>query len=292
VAASASTGPPETPRPVTEGPLDASPARRTTSRCRSSILPAAIALVAALATGARAGEPAVPYQLEAGSSYDVGCNGPCDCAVTRYPLSGTFELRRVDENPLYTTYAVEAFAVAFERAGRTVTIVGTGEYRHGGEVAIQHQLQLDVAIDGDTHLLFDSGWVGGGSEFPEIRIATAAWQFACIDTVISLVARPATAGVDPFASAAARAVPNPFHALTELRFALARAAAADVVILDGQGRAVRTLLARAPLGAGDHRVGWDGRADDGSTARPGVYIARVRAGERVWHRRLIKLGAR
>jgi hypothetical protein len=54
---------------------------------------------------------------------------------------------------------------------------------------------------------------------------------------------------------------------------------ARLAILDLQGRRIRTLL-DAPLGPGAHALDWDLRDEVGARARPGVYWARLEAGER------------
>ena len=67
-------------------------------------------------------------------------------------------------------------------------------------------------------------------------------------------------------------VPNPFNPKTEIRFGLPAAATADLKVFDATGRLVRTLLAGAPIGAGFHRVSWDGTDDRGQRASTGVYF--------------------
>jgi len=50
-------------------------------------------------------------------------------------------------------------------------------------------------------------------------------------------------------------------------------------IHDVRGQRVQTLV-DGILGAGEHRVNWDGCANDGYPLSSGVYFARVDAGER------------
>jgi len=80
-------------------------------------------------------------------------------------------------------------------------------------------------------------------------------------------------------------LPNPFHGSTTIRFSLAEPAAAELVIFDVRGRIVRTLLHGA-LGAGSHVTLWDGRDDGGASAAPGIYFARLVAGDRTQTRRM------
>ncbi len=70
------------------------------------------------------------------------------------------------------------------------------------------------------------------------------------------------------------ATPNPFGARTELWFRLARAEGVRLTVHDATGRRVRQLWSgRAE--AGDQRVEWDGRGEDGREVPAGVYLARL-----------------
>jgi len=71
--------------------------------------------------------------------------------------------------------------------------------------------------------------------------------------------------------------PNPFHAVTELRFDLPVRGPVDVVVYDVRGRRVRQLVAGSVLAAGTHTIAWDGRDDSGDGIPPGVYLCRIRA---------------
>jgi hypothetical protein len=79
--------------------------------------------------------------------------------------------------------------------------------------------------------------------------------------------------------------PNPFRGTTTLRFDLPARGDVTLEIFDVLGRRVRTLIDRA-FESGTWSAGWDGRTEDASPARPGVYLARFRAGS---VRREIKL---
>jgi hypothetical protein len=71
-------------------------------------------------------------------------------------------------------------------------------------------------------------------------------------------------------------VPNPTGSGVALDLALPRAAAAELLVFDSQGRRVRTVL-RGPLPAGTTRLVWDGRDDAGARVSNGVYFLRVTA---------------
>lgn len=67
------------------------------------------------------------------------------------------------------------------------------------------------------------------------------------------------------------AAPNPFNPATTLSFDLPQAAHARLELFDVRGRRLRTLF-DAPLGAGTHRVVWDGKLPGGGTAASGTYL--------------------
>ena len=68
------------------------------------------------------------------------------------------------------------------------------------------------------------------------------------------------------------AFPNPFNGATQLQFELPVEGFVALSIFDGQGRAVRQLLA-SELSAGSHTVVWNTRDDAGVELPSGVYIA-------------------
>ena len=69
-------------------------------------------------------------------------------------------------------------------------------------------------------------------------------------------------------------VPNPMRGFARFEFALPRTGAVKLEILDVMGRRVRTL-ANGTFAAGRYVHGWNGRDDQGSAVRPGVYLARL-----------------
>lgn len=82
--------------------------------------------------------------------------------------------------------------------------------------------------------------------------------------------------------------PNPFAASTELTFSAATAARARLAIYDIGGRRVRVLFDGTAT-PGVTRTSWDGRADDGTAAQSGVYLARLEFGDRVETLRLFRM---
>lgn len=79
--------------------------------------------------------------------------------------------------------------------------------------------------------------------------------------------------------------PNPGRGTLEVRFALAHAGPAELVLLDAQGRRVRTLT-KGTRPAGEWSVPWDGRDDAGRAVGAGLYWLELRAGS---DRRVVRL---
>jgi PKD repeat protein len=81
------------------------------------------------------------------------------------------------------------------------------------------------------------------------------------------------------------AYPNPSAGRVAFRLDLPGAAEVELAVFDIQGREVFRAPRRLHA-AGSWTLAWDGRSGAGGRAQPGLYLARVRAGERVFHRRL------
>lgn len=72
-------------------------------------------------------------------------------------------------------------------------------------------------------------------------------------------------------------VPNPFHGATTIQYALGQAGWASLRIFDVAGRQVRNLTT-GPVGAGTHRIAWDGTDDAGNAVPAGIYLCRLATG--------------
>jgi hypothetical protein len=78
-----------------------------------------------------------------------------------------------------------------------------------------------------------------------------------------------------------QAAPNPFRQSTVLKFDLPRPARVRLEIFDVIGRRVGTLMQEASLLAGPHVATWDAKGAGGAALRPGVYMCRLKADDRV-----------
>ena len=61
------------------------------------------------------------------------------------PMRGTFQLRRLEENPLRARYALED--IHFAAGNRPYRVTGGGTFEIGGEVAVTLQMSLQLQID-------------------------------------------------------------------------------------------------------------------------------------------------
>jgi len=136
-----------------------------------------------------------PYQLLRDSSFQRGCFGLCDCLLLEpQPVVGTFALVDLQENPLFTEFAVVNVrwktASTLDSTTRAVPIRGFGMYRYGGEFALVERLSLDLEVDGEPLTHYDSGLVPVGAAFPRIDTDISIGGLVCYDTLIHVDALP------------------------------------------------------------------------------------------------------
>jgi hypothetical protein len=113
------------------------------------------------------------YALLGGSQLVDDCP-ICDRMPIVRPLRGTFQLRLVQQDPLFSTYTLENISLtAGDTNGPYYKVVGNGTYRVGGEVALQQYLYLEVSIDnGWTNqlCLFTNAVIGVSRLWPMIQV--------------------------------------------------------------------------------------------------------------------------
>jgi hypothetical protein len=98
-----------------------------------------------------------------------------------------------------------------------------------------------------------------------------------------------SASLPPGAPGRLRAArPNPFNPSTEIRYELDRGAEAQIAVYSLSGRRVRTLVSGF-VPAGQHRILWDGRDEDGALQSSGVYLYRLSTNDFVETRKLTLL---
>jgi glucose/arabinose dehydrogenase len=80
--------------------------------------------------------------------------------------------------------------------------------------------------------------------------------------------------------------PSPARGEATLRYVLPRSMPARLTLYDALGRRVRQLVPEGDQEAGEHRVHWDGADETERAVAPGVYLARLVVGNRVFMRRI------
>ncbi|MCK4417889.1 MAG: T9SS type A sorting domain-containing protein [Candidatus Latescibacteria bacterium] len=85
-------------------------------------------------------------------------------------------------------------------------------------------------------------------------------------------------GVLPKAYRLSQNYPNPFNSSTAITYSLPEVSHVRLVIYNGSGRTVRTLVDEV-LRAGFYQVIWDAKDDMGWSVASGVYLYRLEAGD-------------
>jgi hypothetical protein len=98
----------------------------------------------------------------------------------------------------------------------------------------------------------------------------------------------ATATVPRFETFFGGNVPNPFTTNTSIEYTLGERMHAVVGIYDAAGRLV-ARLDQGTLGAGTHRVEWDGRDGSGNVVGSGVYFYRLEGARGVSPRKMVRV---
>jgi len=239
--------------------------------------PAAPQGIAAAAGTARAEAGGARLTLEAPDRVAAGAE-----FVVRLRLAGGGALRALSAALAWDAAVAEPLAmepgawlasqeaVAFAPKPGTVDAARlAGAFEGEGEIAV---VRFRALATGDPALAFAA-----------VRGRDGANRGVEITTGSRPVAAPA-----PAVTALALPAPNPVRHATAIAFSLAQAGPVDLAVYSVTGRRVRTL-AQGDHAAGEHRVAWDGRADDGARLAPGIYWTRLVAGGRSFVRKLTVL---
>jgi hypothetical protein len=133
-----------------------------------------------------------PYTLY-GSSYEEGCFGPCECAITSKPVAGRFGLLKVAGSGTAADFAVIGVQwLVRDPITPTATggspVIGGGLY-HVGLSTKDQEMRLNLLENGAGPTRFDSGVVPWKSPLRRIDIDVAMSGFACYDRVYSIHAK-------------------------------------------------------------------------------------------------------
>ena len=252
----------------------------------------ALAFLAVLAADPAPAAPTEPYALRKDSEFEYGCFGPCACPVLiRSGVYGEFHLALRGSEGSFTVYDVTDVSWFVPQAEGTIPVTGFGEYRIGGEVAIQEQLTLSLRVGNHDPRVYDSGLRTKTVPFPAIEIDIAAHSAVCFDTVFTVRAGPATVDGNTLSDSrfGIRAIqPNPMLAGAVIDFALPNAATTTLSVFDVRGQRRATLIDRW-LDAGPYRIPWNGIGEEGRPLPAGVYWFELVAGGRRDVQRAVKL---
>jgi len=122
-----------------------------------------------------------------------------------------------------------------------------------------------------------------GAQPTEIRLDRWTWilgDFA--ESATGVPSQP------PAAAFLAQNAPNPFNPETQIRFSLSRPGRCALRVFDAQGRMLRVLQA-GPQAAGEQRVSWDGRDDEGRELPSGIYLYQLDGPDGVQQRKMTLL---
>lgn len=129
------------------------------------------------------------YRLQDGSTFERGCFEGCACPITEpVALEGTFEL--VGEYEGLPVNIFEITNVNWQVPELDLEIHGSGTYVIHAEFVSFEQMELDLTVTGEPEEHFDSGFVLGGGDFPEITITMTINDYFCYDTELTVVALP------------------------------------------------------------------------------------------------------
>ncbi len=135
---------------------------------------------------------------------------------------------------------------------------------------------IDQLPSEDVHVFLFDVDIEPGEEYLTIATTVNAENNECFTRFHTIPVPDITTRTEPVAAPDEITLlgnhPNPFHADTDIRFALDRPAAVTLTVTDMLGREVRRLRNDAMLGAGRHSVHFDAGA-----LPPGVYLCRLRA---------------
>ena len=169
----------------------------------------------------------------------------------------------------------------------TVTLeAGTGKELLGSaglDLSQKRWQEVEIPLDafqrsGDITAITFAGNFAGTFYLDDIRLVAAT------PPAITVVAEEHTTAL-PQSFTLAQNFPNPFNSDTVTRFALPESGAVELAVYNLAGQRV-AMLVSGTREAGTYAVNWDGRDEQGRELASGVYLYRLRVGEREEMRKL------
>jgi hypothetical protein len=112
-----------------------------------------------------------------------------------------------------------------------------------------------------------------------------AGNWSALSNVVRYPTITTGVGDSPLATGCSLPWPNPARSATRFALGLPEAAEVQADVFSVSGRHVRSLV-NGPRPAGRSEVEWDLRDGNGERVAAGIYLLRVRLGERIWSRRV------
>jgi hypothetical protein len=140
-------------------------------------------------------DPPRLYTLLAGSQLTEDCP-VCDRVSVPMPMTGTFAVRFVNEDPLYSYYTIENVQFrARSESGQEYLVTGGGTYQFGGHLVVLQDMFLDLEITNgisSTRALCVNEERTGGGRWPEIQISLSQTNGTLSQVyLLTIVAAPA-----------------------------------------------------------------------------------------------------
>lgn len=133
-----------------------------------------MAAVVSTSVAQTAPPPPLTYSLLKGSQLTDDCP-VCGRPTIMVPMTGTFRLSVLEDNPLFVRYRVTNVSfTAGSPSGANYTVIGGGTYQQGGEVAVQQGMALNVQINNgfiSTLGLLTNATQAVSVPWPQIRIS-------------------------------------------------------------------------------------------------------------------------
>jgi hypothetical protein len=156
------------------------------------VLSAAIFAAAAGSSYSQVLDRPTLYRLERTSTIARGCFPPCMCpSMETSSVAGTFRLELITVGNVFDFYEVTGIRFKFKRpTGEIVEVEGSGTYAVS-TIADLQRMDVTLTVGSDPPTAYHSDDVPGGAAFPRIAVPVSINGGFCIDTVITVNAKPA-----------------------------------------------------------------------------------------------------
>jgi len=146
------------------------------------------------------------------------------------------------------------------------------------------------AVEGDTIAFYINGYKAEVVSGSAIWHSGVAHQLELAASSVSTACPSSSAGDEPLPArfGLSQNFPNPFNPTTNIEYQIPKSVDEELVIYDIFGRKVRTLVDREQP-AGYYSITWNGRDDFGREVGAGIYLYRLRAGNFVDVRKMVRL---